>query len=78
MFWSSIHAALCDNLPDPSFGNVSLSGNSIGDVATYACNPGFDLVGPPTRTCEEMDAGFADWSGEAPVCRRMYIHVGLV
>ena len=68
----SIHAAECDNLPDPPFGDVSLSDNSIGDVATYVCDPGFELVGQPTRTCEQLNAQTADWSGEEPVCRRMY------
>ena len=68
----SIHAAECDDLHDPLFGNVSLSGNSIGDVATYVCDPGFELVGQPTRTCEQLNPQTADWSGEEPVCRRMY------
>ena len=71
---SPIHicAAECDNLPDPPFGGVSLSGNSIGDVATYVCEPAFELVGQPTRTCEQLNDQTADWSGEEPVCRRMY------
>ena len=68
----SIHAAECDNLSDPPFGDVSLSGNSIGDVATYVCDPGFVLVGLPTRMCEQLNPQTADWSGEEPVCRRMY------
>ena len=74
MFCSPIHicAAGCDNLPDPPFGDVSLTGNSIGDVATYVCDPGFELVGQPTRTCEQLNPQTADWSGEEPVCRRTY------
>ena len=68
----SIRAAECDNLSDPPFGDVSLSGNSIGDVATYVCEPGFELVGQPTRTCEQLNPQTTDWSGEEPVCRRMY------
>ena len=68
----SIRAAECDNLSDPPFGDVSLSGNSIGDVATYVCDPGFELVGQPTRTCEQLNLPTAGWSGEEPVCRRMY------
>ena len=66
----SIRAAECANLPDPPFGDISLSGNSIGDVATYVCDPGAELVGPQTRTCEETDPGIADWSDEEPVCIR--------
>ena len=30
---------------------VTLTGNSIGDTATYTCNPGFELIGDPTTTC---------------------------
>ena len=68
----SIRAAECDNLPDPPFGDVSLSGNSVDDVATYVCDHGFELVGQSTRTCQQLNAQTADWSGEEPVCRCTY------
>jgi hypothetical protein len=55
---------LCDDLPDPQFGSVSLSGMTIGSTATYQCNPGFILVGPPSRTCEQQSPGSADWDQE--------------
>ena len=69
---ASSHAATCEGLNNPGFGTVTVSGQSVGDTATYDCRTGFDLVGPPTRTCTQTSSGSADWSGEAPICRRMY------
>ena len=37
-----------------------------GTVATYRCNPGFFLVGIPTRTCSISST----WAGQPPVCQR--------
>ena len=68
---ASSHAATCEGLSNPGFGIVTVSGQSVGDTATYECQSGFDLVGPPTRTCTQTSRGSADWSGEAPICRRM-------
>ena len=68
---ASSHAATCEGLTNPGFGTATLSGQSVGDTATYECQSGFDLVGLPTRTCTQTSPGSADWSGEAPICRRM-------
>ena len=65
-----MHAAECDDLQDPPFGTVTQSGVSVGSTATYQCDPGFGLIGPSTRICEELDSGSADWSGEEPICER--------
>ena len=68
----SCSAALC---PDPVGivnGMVTFTGNSVGDTATYACDPGFELIGPATATCTAVDANSAAFSPPPPVCRREY------
>ena len=50
---------------------MTVSGQSVGDTATYECRSGFDPIGPLTRTCTQTSPGSVDWSGEAPICRRM-------
>ena len=57
---------MCPTLPDIDNGMVSRSGLSPGDVATYICDPGFSLVGDPTRLCRDNGT----WSGEEPTCER--------
>ena len=69
---ASSRAATCEELSYPGFGTVTVSGQSVGDTATYECWSGFDLVGLPTQTCAQTSPGSADWSGVAPICRRMY------
>ena len=69
---ASSHAATCEGLNNPGFGTVTVLGQSVGDTATYECRTGFDLVGQLTRTCTQTSPGSANWSGEAPICRRMY------
>ena len=54
----------CDDLPDPTNGQVELSGDTPGSTAQYTCNSGFVLIGDKTRMCQDD----GDWSGEAPVC----------
>ena len=66
----SLNTALCEDLPNPVSGSVSLTGNSVGDTATYSCILGFNLVGTITRTCEIVSPSTAEWSSEAPVCER--------
>ena len=49
-------------------GEVRLSGNQVGDTATYPCEDGFTLVGSSAQVCVQISAAEADWSGEAPLC----------
>jgi hypothetical protein len=53
-----------DTLSAPSNGTVDRTTGATGDVATYACNAGYTLVGTSTRAC------LADgtWSGATPSC----------
>ena len=57
-------AIQCPNLRNPSNGQVTLSGNRLGSVATYSCNSGFSLEGVSRRTCQ-MDGR---WSDSEPSC----------
>ena len=49
---------------NPDNGMVVVVGNSRGDIATYSCNAGFDLVGVSVRVCGDD----GEWSDEAPMC----------
>ena len=39
-------------------------GVNYGSVATYICDPGYELVGAANRTCQDNGT----WSDAAPVC----------
>ena len=67
-------AALCSDPPMIANGMREFTGNSVGDTATYSCNPDFDLVGNPTTTCTLMASGnsAAFSPPRAPECRREY------
>ncbi|XP_035662466.1 P-selectin-like [Branchiostoma floridae] len=53
----------CPVLTAPTNGVVSGS-NSYGDVVTFTCNTGYNLVGSSTLTCLSSLA----WSGNPPTC----------
>jgi len=57
----------CGTLSDPANGLVShLSGTTSGQIATYNCDPGYNLTGESIRMCQVN----ATWSGIAPTCQR--------
>ena len=41
-----------------------LNGTVEGSVATYSCDPGFELKGEPTRNCGSN----GEWTGDAVTC----------
>ena len=57
----------CSALANPANGQVSTTGTTFGQTATYSCNTGYNLMGDNTRTCE---AG-GEWSGSEPTCQGM-------
>ena len=59
----------CNALTDPANGQVSTTGTTFGETATYSCNTGYDLVGDNTRTCQAT----GNWSGSPPTCERMLL-----
>ena len=70
----SCSAAVCDDPPSIRNGMRTFTGNSVGDTATYTCNPGFELIGDPTTTCTlAADGNSATYpSVPPPECRREY------
>ena len=60
----------CGVLTNPANGQVSqTAGTTFGQTATYTCNPGYNLVGDSSRTCQARGV----WSGSIPTCQRMLL-----
>ena len=56
----------CGTLTNPANGQVShTAGTTLGQTATYSCNPGYNPVGDITRICQATGV----WSGSAPTCQ---------
>ena len=68
----SSSAALCDNPVDIDNGMVTFNGNSIGDMAAYTCDLGFELIGDANTTCTLSDIDSAEFQPAPPSCRREY------
>jgi CUB/sushi domain-containing protein len=47
---------------------VTFTGNSVGDTATYTCDPGFELIGTATTTCIQVDVNTVEFSPDPPAC----------
>ena len=62
-------AVMCPALFDPINGVVTWTSLTLGGVATYVCDDGFELERSMMRTCESSGM----WSGEEPICRGMFI-----
>ena len=54
----------CEDLDDPLYGDVDLTGTTVGSQARYSCNEGFKLVGDRKRECQAD----GNWSGQEPIC----------
>lgn len=54
----------CPDLGDPTNGAVLIEGEGEGSLATYTCDPGFQLNGEGTLEC----AADGKWSSSPPVC----------
>ena len=58
----------CGTLANPNNGQVShTSGTTFGQVATYSCNTGYNLMGGTIRMCQAT----REWFGSAPTCQSM-------
>ena len=63
---------MCNTLKEPKDGSVTITGNGIGDTATYTCNAGFELKGKDSRTCKKGKKGKdPKWKPRAPKCKGM-------
>ena len=61
--------------PDPAAivnGMVTITGNSVGDIATYTCDPGFVRIENETTTCSEVNVNNAAFSVAPSFYRREY------
>ncbi len=76
--------ALCPPLQELANGMISYSGldntsyYTIGTMATYNCNQGYELVRNPhgflIRTCLDLgDGSAALFTGQAPTCKRKHV-----
>ena len=61
---------VCDDPVDIDNGMVTSNGNSIGDIAMYTCDLGFELIGCATTTCTQVDMDSAEFQPAPPSCRR--------
>lgn len=73
VIWLSNHSIIflagiitCPELRDPDNGDVNFNSVKPGSVAKYKCNRGFQLVGSPSRKCQDN----GEWTGKDPVCKR--------
>ncbi len=71
--YESSSTAQCDDPANIDNGMVTFTGNSIGDVATYTCDLGFELIGNGTATCALVDMDSAEFQPAPPACRREYL-----
>jgi len=62
---------LCRDPADIVNGMRTFTGNSVGDTATYTCDPGFEPIGVTTTTCTLVD-NFAVFLPNPPSCMREY------
>ncbi len=53
-------------------GNVVFTDRTVGSIATYACNLGFELIGDKSTTCILVDVDNAEFQPAPPTCRREY------
>ena len=68
-----MHAALCLSPDNPRNGNVTVTDNSVGGIAVYMCNSGFEVFGDAIATCtSDMEGNSASFMPVAPTCQRKF------
>ena len=70
LVYSFCSIALCPNPIGIDNGEVTFTGNSVRDTATYTCNLGFELIGDATTTCTQVDVNSAEFQPMLPFCSR--------
>ena len=56
---------MCPGLSIANGVVATTAGNTPGSIATYTCDPGFNLSDDTPRTCENDGT----WTGSDPVCQ---------
>ena len=59
----------CEEPPNITNGNVSITGLTPGSVATYSCASGYYLKGQQNRTCNFL----GKWSSNEPNCGELTV-----
>ena len=54
-------------MEDPANSRVALITDTVGDIVSYICNPGFELMGAQTLTCQSDGT----WSDPPPTYQTM-------
>lgn len=66
-----LSAIFCDALALKPHSSVNpescVNGSKPGEVCSYSCDSGFDLIGPANRTCSPR--GSWDYDDQAPTCK---------
>ena len=62
-YFFPVHDCGSAGITSPQNGNVEYNQTIFGSVAVFSCTDGYDLIGPPTRTCS-----IYGWSDENPMC----------
>ncbi|CAH1262671.1 CSMD3 [Branchiostoma lanceolatum] len=63
---STCQLKTCPAVTAPDHGAVT-GGNTYGEVVTYFCEIGYDIIGTSTRTCQDSQ----QWSGNQPYCSKI-------
>ena len=63
-------------MQSPNYGSISavLDNPQPGDVVTFACNDGYNLLGSDVRTCLETN----EWTGDAVSCQGIIIPYSII
>ena len=62
--YPTVFLVRCPNLCDPNNGAVDFYDTTVGSVAMYTCNEGFNLSGAVNRDCQANGT----WSPSEPIC----------
>ncbi|KAM9329386.1 sushi, von Willebrand factor type A, EGF and pentraxin domain-containing protein 1 [Gastrophryne carolinensis] len=60
----SCESVTCSKPKEIAYANLQLSGLTYQSTATYTCDTGYRLQGPPTLVCEAS----GKWNGDIPIC----------
>ena len=67
---------MCPTLSNPANGQVTVNTGTVGSVAIYACNYGYNLTGARMRMCVQ-EGVTGQWT-EPPTCERELIVIIVV
>ncbi|XP_041484159.1 uncharacterized protein LOC121430815 [Lytechinus variegatus] len=68
----STRDGFCEAQSAPTSGNITQSYNRYGDVVTFRCNPGYEIVGSESLQCIRTSENTSEisWNGAPPTCEK--------